>query len=526
MSFKTDMIQLLNQSARLCKTCSTEGITVLENAIMQMQKRLNEPLRVAVVGIMKAGKSTFLNSLIGADILYTGELETTYTVCWFRYGVKPGIVVHLKNSSQTIQAPMEDLEKWSVRASESSNPLLNQVEYIEIMYPSDVLKTIEFIDTPGLNSPHKADSQNSIDFLSLYSADYASDVTIREAGKADAIIYAFSRAISAEDKDALNAFYGGEGASASPINSIGILTKVDGTGIWSLRDIETPVEKGSIITNAMMGKDEILKRVLYTVLPVCAKPCAGIMGLGFDDWETLRRCAELDDRTLQRVLYFAERFASNEDEISNRIGTCEQRKRIMTALGQYGIFEAVRLLKTGMSADKIQEKMQDICGLDKIRKLTEAHFGNRSFLIKSQYVLNYLRSVILQLRSVDDQDRQLLSVCSQISTNIDSLSTSAQVMRELEALKMYYTDMLKFESEEEKEDFLRIMGEKGRSVEDRLGVFEPKTVAELAEISLRKSKEWTTKANGFLLSRNYKDAAMIATRACEELYFHLSAVCE
>src|SRR6185436_3202358 len=40
------------------------------------------PLRVAIVGEFNAGKSTFINALLGEDVAPTGVLPTTATLHW------------------------------------------------------------------------------------------------------------------------------------------------------------------------------------------------------------------------------------------------------------------------------------------------------------------------------------------------------------------------------------------------------------------------------------------------------------
>ncbi|MDR2171467.1 MAG: dynamin family protein [Planctomycetaceae bacterium] len=43
------------------------------------------PFTVAVVGQMRVGKSSLLNSLVGAELAVTGVNETTATINWFKY---------------------------------------------------------------------------------------------------------------------------------------------------------------------------------------------------------------------------------------------------------------------------------------------------------------------------------------------------------------------------------------------------------------------------------------------------------
>ena len=49
-----------------------------------MTQRLDEPLRVAIAGRVKAGKSTLLNALVGERLAATDAGECTRIVTWYR----------------------------------------------------------------------------------------------------------------------------------------------------------------------------------------------------------------------------------------------------------------------------------------------------------------------------------------------------------------------------------------------------------------------------------------------------------
>ncbi len=52
-----------------------------------LSARLDEPLRVAIAGRVKAGKSTLLNALVGQELAPTDAGECTRIVTWYRDGV-------------------------------------------------------------------------------------------------------------------------------------------------------------------------------------------------------------------------------------------------------------------------------------------------------------------------------------------------------------------------------------------------------------------------------------------------------
>lgn len=350
MSLKTEVYALLEGAGRICEGCPEADS--LAQTVQKLRRRLESPLRVAVVGIMKAGKSTFMNALMGEDILYTGDLETTYTVCWFRYGSTPSLTVCFRDGEEQ-RFPFEDLQKWSVRKYEAENPRINDVKYLIIHYPAEVLKTLEFIDTPGLNSVYGTDAKNTLDFLSIKG----SEDTLQEAGKADAIIYAFSRTASGFDQDILRSFHSGGTESTSPINSVGIMTKVDASGIWNVLDDTTPVQAARAVTDNVM-KNAGMKQLLFTVLPVCAKVCEGYAQMEDRDWAAMKTIAANGLEDLQDCLYDAREFSRSED--FSDFGSTESRKRLMGLIGQYGILEVARQLQTGKTREEIGQELQQI----------------------------------------------------------------------------------------------------------------------------------------------------------------------
>lgn len=56
--------------------------------------RLAEPIRIALAGPLKAGKSTLVNALVGADIAPTDATEATRIVTWYRHGPTPKVTAN------------------------------------------------------------------------------------------------------------------------------------------------------------------------------------------------------------------------------------------------------------------------------------------------------------------------------------------------------------------------------------------------------------------------------------------------
>lgn len=76
------------------------GRSFLEQ-LSSLKLRLHQPCELAIAGKVKAGKSSFLNALIGEDLAKVGDLETTATINRFCYG-KP------ENPSRPVKVVWDD----------------------------------------------------------------------------------------------------------------------------------------------------------------------------------------------------------------------------------------------------------------------------------------------------------------------------------------------------------------------------------------------------------------------------------
>src|SRR3954454_7978577 len=65
--------------------------------------RLDEPLRVAIAGMVKAGKSTLLNAMVGEELAPTDAGECTRIVTWYRDGPAYRVLMHLSGGGQEVR---------------------------------------------------------------------------------------------------------------------------------------------------------------------------------------------------------------------------------------------------------------------------------------------------------------------------------------------------------------------------------------------------------------------------------------
>lgn len=119
----------------------------------KLLSQLDSPLKVAVIGQFSSGKSTFLNALLGEEILPSGIIPLTSKVCEIGYGENLHLEIFYKDGTHTY-APLEFLEQ--------AEPAINtQISHYKLFAPVPLLQEITFLDTPGFNSQNQEDTDIS-----------------------------------------------------------------------------------------------------------------------------------------------------------------------------------------------------------------------------------------------------------------------------------------------------------------------------------------------------------------------------
>ena len=129
----------------LSKMLKEDGQNELMNELIRIKKRLEQPLfSVAVVGEFSRGKSTFLNDLIGNELLPVGNLPTTAMLTKIVYGNKQKFFRFYDGKKEEIS--LETLENL-VADDNGNDP--SGVILAETPFKFLDKNGIQFIDTPG-----------------------------------------------------------------------------------------------------------------------------------------------------------------------------------------------------------------------------------------------------------------------------------------------------------------------------------------------------------------------------------------
>ncbi len=159
-----------------------------------LKSRLNDKtFRIAVVGEFSSGKSTFINSIIGENILKHAVTETTAAVTYIHNVPRDDIRIntcdieyvngekkHLPDLKQIIEYTTVHSE---INVADTIQSVSIYVNFLDVPYP------IIIVDTPGLNG----------------MADRHREITLNEIKKAHACIYLLSvSGVKSTDRDFIN----------------------------------------------------------------------------------------------------------------------------------------------------------------------------------------------------------------------------------------------------------------------------------------------------------------------------------
>jgi ribosome biogenesis GTPase A len=142
---------------------------ILHAKLLSLERKLaSNQLHLAVLGQMKRGKSSFINALMGAEILPTGVLPVTAVITEIKYGLLPEAVILYSTGARE----QVDLRTLADYITESGNPGNNkQVGSVELAYPSPFLESgIILIDTPGIGSTRAHNTRTTEDYLEQVDA--------------------------------------------------------------------------------------------------------------------------------------------------------------------------------------------------------------------------------------------------------------------------------------------------------------------------------------------------------------------
>jgi len=453
--------------------------------------RLDEPLRVAIAGRVKAGKSTLLNALVGEQIAPTDAGECTRVITWYRDGHSPKIVMHPADGPPR---PLPVNRQDGALAIDLQGTPADQLNRLVVDWPSQYLRTATLIDTPGLASVSTDTSQRTCAFLT--PADDA-------PAEADAVIY-LMRHLHATDAEFLESFRDQGVARASSVNAIAVLSRAD------------EIAGGRV--DAMFSAKTIAKR--YRTEPTLRGLCQGVVpiaGLVAQTGRTLRQ-TEFEALTvlsrtprdeLDSFLLSADRFLQPDagtSASSSMLPGPEVRRGLLDRFGLFGIRLSIMLIRQGTDTPfALAEELVRRSGLGELQEVLHTQFTERSDLLKA-------RSVLLALDGVLHGDTPAGS--GPLIGEVERILASAHEFAELRLLSALRSGVLTL-PKAALEEAERLLGGHGGAPAARLGLPADYAGPELQQTILATLARWRRRAENPRSGRGEAEACRVVVRSCE-----------
>ncbi|MEV6397169.1 dynamin family protein [Streptomyces sp. NPDC051907] len=502
--------------------------------------RMAQPMRVAVAGQIKRGKSTLVNALLGAEVADTGQLELTFNVCEFHHAEHPRLLVHFKDGRPAEEWPADALSRLAVRGGQGLRRL-RTIRKLEVGRPSPLLRRFRIVDTPGLGSVHGTDADNTLSFLGIADpveredavrvlAELGEDAqsvhaqSAAEMDRADAVVFVFSRGLGRADQQAVDSFAGAYGAVVSPLKAFGVLSRsdqywppVEETGPDGMPadplDYD-PMTRARRIAESYMERPAV-RRVFRTVVPV-----AGLLGVAAqcmpsNAFDPLADLAKTEPRRLADLMEDVNLFC--EREYPGLLVPAAVRADLVERMGAWGVFLACGLLRDGMGEDAVRQALLERSGVPALRDLITRHFGNRAALIKLDHGQREIAAEVSRLRAAALlAGRPAPAAADRVAGLLERMRVTDPGPSELAALGAYYNGRIHLTGEQEAQ-LLAVTGERGASCVARLGLPADAPVDLLLTTARRRADQWAGICSDPLLDRPTSAVARVVLRSYERV---------
>ncbi|MBW0116404.1 dynamin family protein [Pseudonocardia abyssalis] len=440
--------------------------------------RLDEPLRVAIAGKVKAGKSTLLNALVGENIAPTDAGECTRVVTWYRDGSVPRIVLHPHTGHP---------EPLTVRRTDGALVIdldgtpVQDVDRLVVDWPSESLRAATLIDTPGIASTSAATSQRTVAFLD------PDDDTPTEA---DAVVY-LMRHLHAADAEFLESFRDRGVARATAVNTVAVISRADEIGggrvdaMFSARGIA-----------GRYRSDPTVRGLCQDVVAVAGLLAQTGRTLRHAEYTTLAALAALPREELDSALLSVARFRRGPD--------AELRDRLVRRFGLFGIRLSAMLIRQGTTTpDALAAELVARSGLTELQNVLHTRFTGRRDLLKA-------RSALLAVDRLLQGTRRDGPLAREVERVLAGAHEFAE-LRLLGALRSGAVGLPRPAAEEAE----RLLGDAGAAPTARLGLPPDAPAPELRHAAFAALERWQRHAANPMLTRVATDACHTVIRTCE-----------
>ncbi|GGG28380.1 isoniazid-inducible protein iniC [Rhodococcoides trifolii] len=458
--------------------------------LAECSARLDEPLRVALAGSLKAGKSTLLNALVGQHIAPTDATECTRVVTWYRRGATPSVTAWY-DGDRTMDVPV--IRREGRLTFDFGELTASRVDRLDVEWPARTLKSTTIIDTPGTSSLTRDVSARTFDMLTPEDS----------TSGADAVVY-LMRTLNATDTAFLGRINDSVGGDTGPLGVIGVVSRADEVGAGRM--------------DAMMSAKEVAARFSVelerTGLCQAVVPVAGLLALGArtlkqSEYSAFVALASTSPDDLQLAMLSADRFSRPDIDLPVDAAT---RAALVDRFGLFGIRMAVTLIRLGTrDSPGLAAELVERSGLGELRQVIDVQFGQRTDQLKTHSALVALERVLVE---------EPRASTSEIRAEASRMLGDVHGFRELRLLGQLRARSVHL-PEESLAELSRIIGAYGIDTSARLGLAPDDGIELQRKTAFDAVRLWRTKSGHPLLDQFTSRACSIAARSAEGILAEL-----
>ncbi|APA95169.1 dynamin family protein [Nocardia seriolae] len=484
-------------------------------------RRLDEPLRVALAGQLKAGKSTLLNALVGQDIAPTDATECTRLVTWYRNGTAPRVTAYSADGARADVVVRRgrgteglpgahgltfDLSalRWNSAApgnAPGSRGTVGprEVEQLAVEWPSAELAQTTIIDTPGISSLSRDVSARTQRLLTPGGPGPA-------LPPADAVLYLLRR-LDAADVDFLERIGAGpSGSSAAPqgfsgpLGVIGVVSRADEIGAGRIDALHSARDVAARFATELERTG-----LCQSVIPVAGLLAFAAATLRQREYDAFEALAAIPTDDLTAALLSADRFAHPDLPLAV---PAELRAHLAARFGLFGIRLAVTLIRLGVrGAQALAAELTDRSGLDELRTVLDVQFAQRADELKAHSALTALARILAANPG---------SAADALLPRVRTLLADVHGFAELRLLAHLRSDELPLPPDDLTE-LHRLIGGTGVAPTLRLGLAAHPDLVTQREVAFAAVQKWRARARHPLADQSFATACLTAARSAEGL---------
>jgi replication fork clamp-binding protein CrfC len=413
----------------------------VHNELDRIGQRLNQPIRIALAGTLKAGKSTLVNALVGEDIAPTDATEATRIVTWFRNGPTPRVTAnHRGGRRSNVPMTRSAVDRGLSFDMASLDPV--DVVDLDVEWPAAELVDTTIIDTPGTSSLSRDVSERTLRLL----------VPQDGVPRVDAVVFLL-RTLNAADIALLKQIGELVGGSAGALGVIGVASRADEIGAGRIDAMMSAKDVASRYTTEMDKTG-----ICQAVVPVSGLLALTARTLRQSEFVALQKLAGVDLAELNRAMLSVDRFVREDSTLPVDAAT---RAALLERFGIFGVRISIAVLRAGVGDSvALAGELLERSGLTALRDVIDQQFAQRSDLLKAHTALLSLRRFV---------ELYPIYATPHIIADIDPLLADTHAFEELRLLSQLRSRQTTLNSDE-LISLRRIIGGSGTDAASRLGL--------------------------------------------------------